>query len=73
MVRAADGLGVPKLTSGTAGSQSRGNCHQAPEGLAPSGLESGVLGLMGIMISLFGAFLGERLQARTRGHAPRRR
>lgn len=47
--------------------------HQAPEGLAPSMLEAGVLGIMGIMISLFGAFLGERVQARTRGHAPKRR
>jgi hypothetical protein len=46
---------------------------QSPEGLSPSMLESGVLGIMGIMISLFGAFLGERVQARTRGHAPRRR
>jgi len=46
---------------------------QSPTGLAPSGLESGVLGLMGIMISLFGAFLGERIQARTRGHAPAKR
>lgn len=46
---------------------------RSPEGLSPSMLESGVLGLMGIMISLFGAYLGERIQARTRGHAPRRR
>ena len=46
---------------------------QAPPGLDVDYLQTGVLAIMGIMISLFGAFLGERLQARTRGHAPRRR
>ena len=46
---------------------------QAPAGLDVDYLQTGVLALMGIMISLFGAFLGERVQSRTRGHAPRRR
>lgn len=46
---------------------------QAPPGLDPDLLQAFVLGVMGVMISLFGAFLGERVQARTRGHAPAKR
>lgn len=46
---------------------------QAPAGLDVDYLQTGVLAIMGIMISLFGAFLGERVQARTRGHAPTKR
>ncbi len=50
------------------------NLFVTPAGFQPSVMEAMVLGVMGIMISLFGAFLGERLQARTRGHAkPTRR
>jgi len=38
-----------------------------PDGdFEPSSLEAGLLGLMGVMISLFGAFLGERLQGPAR-------
>jgi hypothetical protein len=35
-----------------------------PEGFMPSILELIVLGAMGVMLSLFGAFLGEKLQGR---------
>jgi hypothetical protein len=38
------------------------------QGLDPSLLAYTVGGLMGVMISLFGAFLGEKIQGATRGH-----
>lgn len=40
------------------------------EGLEPTMMAYVVGGIMGIMVSLFGAFLGERLQGLTRGHRP---
>jgi hypothetical protein len=40
-----------------------------PDGFEPSLVAYVVGGLMGIMISLFGAFLGEQAQRATRGHA----
>ena len=51
------------------------NHYVTPDGVMQAGLmEVLVLAVMGIMISLFGAFLGERLQARTRGHGkPKKR
>lgn len=39
-----------------------------PDGFEPSLVAYVVGGLMGIMISLFGAFLGEQVQRMTRGH-----
>ena len=42
------------------------------DGFDPSMLAYTVGGIMGVMISLFGAFLGERLQGATRGHKPSR-
>jgi hypothetical protein len=44
-----------------------------PVGFQPTFMEASIMGIMGIMISLFGAFLGERVQARTRGHVPAKR
>ncbi|GAB4200918.1 MAG: hypothetical protein OHK0013_12400 [Sandaracinaceae bacterium] len=40
-----------------------------PDGFEPSLVAYIVGGLMGVMISLFGAFLGEQIQRVTRGHA----
>lgn len=40
-----------------------------PQGFDPSLLAYIVGGLLGVMISLFGAFIGEKLQMGTRGHA----
>jgi hypothetical protein len=39
-----------------------------PDGFEPSLIAYLVGGAMGVMISLFGAFLGEQLQRITRGH-----
>lgn len=39
-----------------------------PDGFEPSLVAYVVGGMMGVMISLFGAFLGEQLQRATRGH-----
>ena len=39
-----------------------------PDGFEPSLIAYGVGAAMGVMISLFGAFLGEQIQRRTRGH-----
>ncbi|MFN7698162.1 MAG: hypothetical protein ACK5U8_09720 [Deltaproteobacteria bacterium] len=39
-----------------------------PDGFEPSLIAYLVGGSMGVMISLFGAFLGEQIQRRTRGH-----
>lgn len=39
------------------------------DGFDPSLLAYTVGGIMGVMISLFGAFLGEKIQGATRGHA----
>ena len=45
-----------------------------PEGFDPSITAYLIGGLLGVMISLFGAFLGEKIQMSTRGHAkPQRR
>ena len=49
------------------------NLFVTPDGFQPSVMEAMVMGVMGIMISLFGAFLGERIQGRTRGHAQLKR
>ena len=40
-----------------------------PDGFDPSLLAYIVGGLLGVMISLFGAFIGEKVQMQTRGHA----
>jgi len=40
-----------------------------PEGFQPSLLAYIVGAIMGVMISLFGAFIGEKIQMNTRGHA----
>jgi len=39
-----------------------------PDGFEPSLIAYAVGGVMGVMLSLFGAFLGEQIQRRTRGH-----
>ena len=41
-----------------------------PQGFQPTILAYIVGGMLGVMIALFGAFLGERIQMGTRGHAP---
>ncbi len=39
------------------------------DGFEPSMMAYAVGGLIGVMVSLFGAFIGEKLQSLTRGHA----
>ena len=43
--------------------------YTTPEGLGPGILEYVVAGMLGVMLSLFSAFIGEKLQAMLRGGA----